>query len=265
MNISDSTMFAPYNATGGFGDFEGTFEDQFNAPTMLPAQSEEDVQQQEEGGTLFDQQDDGRAFQARRPDTPISKFPTRVDASADEGGDAEELMPSPPSSSSNTARVLHQQRLQQQQLQQQRARQMRIPHTQRNIQHTNARNGKSKHQEAFEEEENEAEQDDVASLTPQQRMQLRQMMLAAYAKEPSLWSKVWSKRRDMLKLLVLACVVVLALGTHSAVMHYVATYIQESEIESWYTELAIRVGYPIAIFVVMWLLKLAVSPPPVKQ
>lgn len=67
---------------------------------------------------------------------------------------------------------------------------------------------------------------------------------------------MWSRRRDIMKLLVMAMVILLAIAAHWSISHYVKLYLDQLPYaSSVWTEVAIRVGYPVAIVLLIWLLK----------
>jgi len=115
--------------------------------------------------------------------------------------------------------------------------------------------------------------DDSLSLTPQQRKRL-QYILAQHSADmppvkgaryhhpqaPSYWTRAWGRRREILKLLMLALVIVFALGAHSAIVHYISSYVENlGEDSSPFTEMAVRFAYPALIFFLIWVIKVHVT------
>jgi len=102
----------------------------------------------------------------------------------------------------------------------------------------------------------------VAMLTPHERRHLQQLLENQQRrdrkKKPSYWESVWGKRREIVKLVMLAFVVLLALSIHAAAVHYITAYIENTDV-STLAESALRIGYPVLVFVVLWILKVYVS------
>ena len=63
-----------------------------------------------------------------------------------------------------------------------------------------------------------------------------------------------SKRRDVAKLIIMALTVLLALSAHHAISDLLRTYINNNDV-SRNRETALRFGYPIAVFGLLWSLK----------
>jgi len=103
------------------------------------------------------------------------------------------------------------------------------------------------------------ESDEGGELTAEEREQLRRLVQSTTSRNASCWTRAWSKRRDIAKLLVLACVVVLALGTNAAAVHYIDRATSSSRDIPRYAEVAIRIAYPAVVILVMWILKMYVS------
>lgn len=100
-------------------------------------------------------------------------------------------------------------------------------------------------------------------LTPEEREKLRKMVMLAAASSggSSCWSRAWSKRRDIAKLLVLACLVVLALGTNATAVYYIEALVERKSLDG-YVEAAVRVAYPVVVLIIMWALKMYASHKP---
>lgn len=86
----------------------------------------------------------------------------------------------------------------------------------------------------------------------------------SFESAPDGWgARFWGKRREVVKLLVIALVVVLALGIHSSVMHYIGLAVQSVRQEgtrlhlAGYGELVLRLLYPLIVLVVIWVLKVS--------
>lgn len=69
-------------------------------------------------------------------------------------------------------------------------------------------------------------------------------------------ARVWARKYDLVKLLVLSAIIVFALATHAFVLHYVnvigSTWDGENAV---YAEVALRLAYPAVALLAMWLLK----------
>ncbi len=72
--------------------------------------------------------------------------------------------------------------------------------------------------------------------------------------EPGYFEKMGSRKKDVLKLVILALMVTLGISLHWLGSHYVAEFIETSDF-SPNQRLAVRVGYPLAIVFVLWNLK----------
>lgn len=72
-------------------------------------------------------------------------------------------------------------------------------------------------------------------------------------------NRMRNKRRDFVKLVVLALVVVLALSTHSFIKHCISRYVS---MHTWVTdgwETCIRCAYPVTVGLAIWTLKAHMS------
>lgn len=66
--------------------------------------------------------------------------------------------------------------------------------------------------------------------------------------------RCWHRRRDVMKLVVMALVVVLALALHWVMVHYIKTYVEAATLSEW-RELFVRVAYPVLILLILWAIK----------
>lgn len=103
------------------------------------------------------------------------------------------------------------------------------------------------------------------SLTPEQMRVLQDLLQQQQRndskQQPSYWSRAWAKRRDIVKLIMLACVIIFALAVNSAILHYITVFVEESGDQvSAGAEAAMRFGYPVAIVLVIWIIKVYASP-----
>lgn len=70
----------------------------------------------------------------------------------------------------------------------------------------------------------------------------------------SLMDRCWQRRKDILKLVVMSLVILLALSSHSVVLHYVKCYVEDTTLTPW-TEFAFRASYPISVVLLIWMIK----------
>lgn len=103
-------------------------------------------------------------------------------------------------------------------------------------------------------------------FTPEERARLQKILDTqqkkerASTKKPGYWGMAWSKRRDIGKLVMLAFVILFALAVHAAAVHYIGAYIETSaDYISFWVELALRIGYPVLVLIVLWILKVHLS------
>ena len=68
---------------------------------------------------------------------------------------------------------------------------------------------------------------------------------------PGYFDTLWARRREVGKLCVLALVVLLAMALHSAAWHYLRDYVESGALTQG-QEVAIRVGYPLVILLLLW-------------
>lgn len=83
----------------------------------------------------------------------------------------------------------------------------------------------------------------------QENLQMQQDM------QRSSWTdRCWQKRRDVIKLVIMALVILLALSTHSVLVFYIKTYVEEASLSDW-KEFFFRVAYPTSVLLVIWAIK----------
>lgn len=70
----------------------------------------------------------------------------------------------------------------------------------------------------------------------------------------SMWDKLSSKKYDVFKLVLLSLVILLAMSSDRVVHFYLAKYISGG-IFTAVQEFLIRLSYPLAILVLLWLMK----------
>lgn len=87
----------------------------------------------------------------------------------------------------------------------------------------------------------------------------KQQQLTSNMKQQSNYlDKLFSKKKDLLKIIQLALVVVLALSLHFIVDHYVKLYIESHDL-SFEREVIIRLLYPVSLVFILWNLKVFVK------
>ena len=70
--------------------------------------------------------------------------------------------------------------------------------------------------------------------------------------------KLWDKRREVTKLVILTFVILLAMSTHGFVCHYLKDYFINTPLSFW-KEVSLRALYPVFVFITMWLTKASIS------
>jgi hypothetical protein len=75
-----------------------------------------------------------------------------------------------------------------------------------------------------------------------------------HKEQQSFFGALWSKRKDMIKYLILSIVILLGLSMHSALEYYVKKYILENDLSSK-NETLLRFVYPLGVFALLWILK----------
>jgi uncharacterized membrane protein YcjF (UPF0283 family) len=105
--------------------------------------------------------------------------------------------------------------------------------------------GVNQYQQAQAQQQQQQQQQQQAQM-----QQLQEQFQQAQA--PGYLETLWQRRRDMAKLLILAIVVLLAMSMHTAMWHYLRNYIESAQRLTFWQELGLRAGYPVAIFLVLW-------------
>jgi hypothetical protein len=102
-------------------------------------------------------------------------------------------------------------------------------------------------------------------LTQEQKIALllnelrKQQQLTSNMKQQSSYlDKLFSKKKDLLKIIQLALIVVLALSLHFIIDHYVKNYIESHDL-SFERELIIRLLYPVSLVFILWNMKVFVK------
>ena len=84
-----------------------------------------------------------------------------------------------------------------------------------------------------------------------QELKKRQAAQAARDAQPSYFDKLLMKRKDLMKFLQSALIIVFALAVHFLINHYFSWYLSNYDV-SFERELILRVLYPVAILFVAW-------------
>ena len=72
--------------------------------------------------------------------------------------------------------------------------------------------------------------------------------------DSSLLDSIFSKRRDMIKTFMMSLIILVSLGTHSAIMYWFKIYFTINK-ASYKKELGFRIIYPIFVFIIIWITK----------
>jgi hypothetical protein len=72
--------------------------------------------------------------------------------------------------------------------------------------------------------------------------------------DASFISRFINKKKEMIKIFVLALIILLAISIHFLVKHYLKVYIMENDFNSK-KEFLIRFSYPLTVFVIIWIMK----------
>lgn len=70
--------------------------------------------------------------------------------------------------------------------------------------------------------------------------------------------KLFSRKRELMKLLQFVFVIVLALSLHSLIEYYLKEYINDNEMSPW-RQFFLRILYPVAALFILWNLKVFVK------
>jgi hypothetical protein len=82
----------------------------------------------------------------------------------------------------------------------------------------------------------------------------QQMITANIQDQTSYIDRLFSKKKDMLRVFQLSLVVVLGISIHFLIDHYLRDYIKNSDL-SFERELLLRVLYPVALLFILWNMK----------
>lgn len=85
-------------------------------------------------------------------------------------------------------------------------------------------------------------------------LQKQQQITASMQDKSGYLDRLFSKKKDLLKVIQLALVIVLALSIHFIIDYYLRNYIKNNDL-SFERELIIRLLYPFALIFVLWHMK----------
>jgi hypothetical protein len=95
----------------------------------------------------------------------------------------------------------------------------------------------------------------IAVLLTELRKQ--QQLTSNMKQQSSYLDKLFSKKKDLLRIIQLSLVVVLALSLHFIIDHYLKHYIESNDL-TFERELIIRLLYPISLVFILWNMKVFV-------
>jgi hypothetical protein len=96
----------------------------------------------------------------------------------------------------------------------------------------------------------------MANAKQQQSQPAAKATVETYNNEGGYLDMLGSKKKDMLKLIIIAVMILLAMSIHSFVTFWLKEYIVSSEL-SFRQELGVRLLYPVLVLFVLWNLKAA--------
>ena len=74
------------------------------------------------------------------------------------------------------------------------------------------------------------------------------------ASSPSFFDQLWSKRREVVKMVTISMIILLAISSHTVLDHYMKDWIQGSDFTA-NQELMARASYPLAVLATLWFVK----------
>lgn len=86
----------------------------------------------------------------------------------------------------------------------------------------------------------------------------QQAITASMQEQTGYIDRLFSKKKDMLKVFQLALIIVLAMSIHFVIDHYLRNYIKNNDF-TFERELIIRLLYPFALLFILWNLKVFVK------
>ena len=87
-----------------------------------------------------------------------------------------------------------------------------------------------------------------------QREMARQKEPKFVSSGPSLLDNMWSKRRDILKLVIVSLLILLAISCHTMIDHVLKKYIMDNDLSDK-NELLVRCAYPFMVLLLIWMIK----------
>lgn len=94
----------------------------------------------------------------------------------------------------------------------------------------------------------------VAKLRQQIYAQQGHMVQQKNQEPPSYIDKMMSKKRDVLKIILFAMMILLAISAHTFIEFWLKDFVSGSEL-SYKQELGLRLVYPLAVLLLLWILK----------
>jgi hypothetical protein len=82
----------------------------------------------------------------------------------------------------------------------------------------------------------------------------QQAITASMQEQSGYLDRLFSKKKDMLKVFQLALIIVLAMSIHFVIDHYLRNYLKNNDL-TFERELLIRVLYPFALLFILWNMK----------
>ena len=71
---------------------------------------------------------------------------------------------------------------------------------------------------------------------------------------PGFWDRIAMKKNEVIKLVGLSLVILLAIAIDKVSNHYLTQYLAEAYLSNVY-EFLVRIMYPVAVLLVLWILK----------
>jgi uncharacterized membrane protein YcjF (UPF0283 family) len=98
------------------------------------------------------------------------------------------------------------------------------------------------------------QQQKLSTLTLEQQQQLVQHFTQQQDQQPGYFESMFMKKREVLKTLVMAMIVLLAISLHSLIMFWLQDYFTTNK-TSFKSELGLRFLYPLSIIFLIWNIK----------
>jgi len=75
-----------------------------------------------------------------------------------------------------------------------------------------------------------------------------------YPSQPSFFDTMWSKRKDIMKLVTLSLIILLGISLHTTIDHFFKKWLLESDL-SERNEMLARMAYPLSVLLLIWIMK----------